>query len=116
MHQFAYAEVMEDSLADARNREREAFGRSVELLQAAARKNSYSPEAVEAIQFTNKLWSALITDLSSPENQLSEQVRASLISIGMWILAETDKIRRQVSLNFQGIIDITSTIRAGLAH
>ena len=116
MYQMAYAEITEDSLPATRNREREAFDRSITLLQAAARKDHYSHEAIEAIQFTNQLWSALITDLSSPENQLGEQLRASLISIGMWVLAETDKIRRRVSLNFQGIIDITSTIRAGLAH
>ncbi|MCZ7860755.1 flagellar biosynthesis regulator FlaF [Agrobacterium salinitolerans] len=116
MYQMAYAEIAEDSLATSRSREREAFDRSITLLQAAARKDHFSHEAVEAIQFTNQLWSALITDLSSPENQLSEQLRANLISIGMWILDETDRIRRRLSLNFQGIIDITSTIRAGLAH
>lgn len=116
MYQMAYAEIAEDSLPTTRNREREAFDRSITLLQAAARKDHYSHEAIEAIQFTNQLWSALITDLSSPENQLGEQLRASLISIGMWVLSETDKIRRRASRNFQGIIDITSTIRAGLAH
>jgi flagellar protein FlaF len=116
MYQMAYAEIMEESFPVTRSREREAFDRSITLLQAAAKKDRYSREASEAIQFTNQLWSALITDLSSPENQLSQQLRASLISIGIWVLDETDKIRRRVSLNFQGIIDITSTIRSGMAH
>lgn len=116
MYQHAYAEATENSLSNTRDREREAFDRSITLLQAAARKQRYSHEAIEAIRYTNQLWSALIEDLSSPENQLSEQLRANLISVGIWVLGETDKIRRRVSLNFHGIIDITRTIRSGLAY
>jgi flagellar protein FlaF len=116
MYQSAYAEITENSPSHSRDREREAMDRSISLLQAASRKNHFSREAVDAIQFTNQLWSTLITDLSSPENQLSDQLRASLISVGLWILGETDKIRRNASLNFQGIIDITCTIRVGVSH
>jgi flagellar protein FlaF len=114
MYHAAYDEVMEHSVLDARRRENEAFDHSIYLLGLAARKTRYSQEAVEAIAFTSNLWSALISDLASPENQLAEQVRAKLISIGIWILGEADRIRKRLSTNFQGIIDVTATIRNGI--
>ncbi|MBY3155485.1 flagellar biosynthesis regulator FlaF [Rhizobium laguerreae] len=115
MYQFAYAEAMEDSLSDAQCREREAFDKSIALMRAAASQKRYSRLAIEAITYTQRLWSALIDDLSSPDNQLAEQVRANLISIGIWILAETDRIRKRLSANFQGIIEVTAAIRNGIA-
>ncbi|MCS4088944.1 flagellar biosynthesis regulator FlaF [Rhizobium sp. BK176] len=115
MYQFAYAEAMEYSVSNSKSREREAFDKSISLLTAAANQKRYSRIAIEAITYTRQLWSALIDDLSSPDNQLTEQVRANLISIGIWIFGEMDKIRKQVSANFQGIIDIMTTIRNGLA-
>jgi flagellar protein FlaF len=115
MYQFAYAEAMEDSVTDSKSRERESFDKSIALLTAAASQKRYSHVAVEAIAYTGRLWSALIDDLSSPDNQLAEEIRANLISIGIWIFGEMDKIRKQVSANFQGIIDVMTTIRKGLA-
>ena len=35
MYQFSYAEIMEDGVADAKERERQALTRSIELLVAA---------------------------------------------------------------------------------
>jgi flagellar protein FlaF len=45
---------------------------------------------------------------------LDEELRANLISIGIWIIKESERIRHRESENFQGIIDITTMIRDGL--
>lgn len=57
---------------------------------------------------------SFVEDLKSPENQLNIELRANIISIAIWILKECDQIRRRQSVNFQGIIDVTTIIRDGL--
>ncbi|WP_455918810.1 flagellar biosynthesis regulator FlaF [Ensifer canadensis] len=114
MYQFSYAEIMEDGVANSKNRERQVLDRSIALLEAARQQNGYSREAIEAIYFTRRVWIRFIEDLRAPENQLNEELRANLISIAIWILNETEKIRKRESSNFQGIIDITTIIRDGL--
>lgn len=114
MYQFSYAEIMEDGVADSKNRERQVLDRSIALMEAAKQQNGYSREAIEAVYFTRRLWIRFIEDLRAPENQLNEELRANLISIAIWILNETEKIRKRESSNFQGIIDITTIIRDGL--
>ena len=114
MYQFSYAEIMEDGVADAKERERQALDRCIQLLSAAQDKKGYSREAIEALFYTRRVWVRLIEDLQNPENQLGEEVRANLISIAIWILKECDRISKRESENFQGIIDVTTIIRDGL--
>ncbi len=54
-------------------------------------------------------------DLAKPENELPSALRADLISIGLFILKETEQMRLEKSVNFQTIIDISTTIKNGLA-
>ncbi|AEG03233.1 flagellar biosynthesis regulator FlaF [Sinorhizobium meliloti] len=114
MYQFAYAEIMEEGVAVSKDREKQVLDRSIALLQAAKEKDGYTREAIAAVYFTRRLWIRFIEDLRAPDNQLNEELRANLISIGIWILNETEKIRKRESSNFQGIIDITTIIRDGL--
>jgi flagellar protein FlaF len=55
-------------------------------------------------------------DLSKPENDLPERLRADLISIGLWIMREAEDIRLEKSSNFRGIIEVSQNIRDGLAE
>jgi flagellar protein FlaF len=114
MYQFPYAEVLEETPQTARTREREAIQRSIDLLEAADKAGVQSREAVEALLFVRKLWSVLIEDLGKPENDLPKQLRADLISIGLWIMREAEQIRLEKSSNFKGIIEVSSNIRDGL--
>lgn len=114
MYQFSYAEIMEDDVADAKSRERQALDRSIELLKAARDAEGYTGATIEALFFTRRVWIRFIEDLRQPENELNAELRANLISIAIWILKECEQIRRRQSRNFQGIIDITTIIRDGL--
>ncbi|AYC99686.1 flagellar biosynthesis regulator FlaF [Neorhizobium sp. NCHU2750] len=114
MFQFSYAEVMEDDLNVARDRERQILTRSIDLLEAAKESARYDKASIEAIYYTRRVWMRLAEDLRSSENQLSVEIRANLISIAIWILKELENIRRRKSTNYQGIIDITIIIRDGL--
>ncbi|KQZ50793.1 flagellar biosynthesis regulator FlhF [Rhizobium sp. Root149] len=114
MYQFSYAEIMEDDVADAKSRERQALDRSIELLKAARDTAEYSGATIEALFFTRRVWIRFIEDLRQPENELNAELRANLISIAIWILKECERIRQRQSQNFQGIIDVTTIIRDGL--
>ena len=114
MYQFSYADVQEDGVAEAREREREAITHSINLLRLAMKKGRQTRECIDAIHFTSRLWVRFVEDLASPENALQDELKANLISIGIWIIKETEKIRHGESDNFQGVIDISTIIKEGL--
>ena len=114
MYQFSYAEVLDETPQGARERERQALDRSIELLEAADKVGVRSREAIEALLFVRRLWSVLIEDLADPENDLPQALRADLISIGLWIMREAEQIRLEKSSNFRGIIEVSTVIRDGL--
>ena len=114
MYQFSYAEIMADDVADSRDREKQVLDRAISLLRSAISEGRDSREAVEALYYTRRVWVAFIDDLRSEENQLPTNLRADLISIGIWILKEIDRIRLRKSENFKGIADIITIIRDGL--
>jgi flagellar protein FlaF len=115
MYQFTYAEVVEDSPREMRAREHDAMGRGVDMLEAARITGAGSREADEALGYLRRLWSIFIDDLGSHGNDLPEDLRAQLISIGIWILKETERLRTGETSSFDDLIEINAIIRDGLA-
>jgi flagellar biosynthesis activator protein FlaF len=105
---------MEDGVADAKDRERQALERSIDLLTTARDEGAHSRSTIEAVYYTRRVWIRFIEDLNQPENELGTELRANLISIAIWILKECEQIRTRKSTNYQGIIDITTIIKDGL--
>ncbi len=114
MHAFSYTEVVEDSAANAREREGRALDFSIDLLRKAEEKGAGSVELAEALYFATRLWSTFIEDLGGDENGLSKQLRAALISVGISLLKEAERIRLGSSTSFRQMIEISSIIREGL--
>jgi flagellar protein FlaF len=114
MYRHSYAEVLEDDCASARASERLALETSIGLLRAAEKKGAGSGEAAQALLFVERLWTIFIEDLGSAANDLPKQLRADLISIGLWMLRETEQIRGRKSENFKGLIEVSAGIVAGL--
>jgi flagellar protein FlaF len=114
MYQFSYAEVLDETPKGARERERQAIDRSIELLGEADKAGVNSREAIEAVLYVRRLWGFLIEDLARPENDLPKPLRADLISIGLWIMREAEEIRLEKSDNFKGLIEVSASIREGL--
>jgi len=114
MYQFSYADIQTDSVADAKDRERQLLSRSIDLLTAAATAGSDSMEAIEALHFTNRVWTTFVEDLGSSDNALPKELRANLISIGLWLLRETEDIRQGRTDNFEGLIEVSQIIRDGI--
>ncbi|HUB63654.1 MAG TPA: flagellar biosynthesis regulator FlaF [Methylocella sp.] len=86
MYQLSYAEHIADNPKDCRDRERLALEHAIGLLQKAEDAGAQSLEAAAAINFVSQLWNAFIQDLVDPENDLSDVLRADLLSIGIWVI------------------------------
>ncbi len=86
MYQFTYAEVVEDSPREMRARERDALDRAVALLDNARHAGAQSKQGEEALTYLRRLWTIFLDDLGSNGNDLPEDLRAQLISIGIWIV------------------------------
>jgi flagellar protein FlaF len=114
MYKFSYEEVLSDAGSRRRENERLAIEQSVTLLKSAEKAGPNSREAVDAICFLNRLWAFLLEDLAKPDNALPEEVRAKLISIGIWILREAQSVSDGKSRNFAGLIEISNLIAEGL--
>ena len=114
MYQFAYTEIVEDSRAEMRARERDALDRIVTLLKAARNRGPQSQELVQALYYLKRHWTIFIADLQDDGNELPDQLRANLISIGAWTLKEIERIRTGAVTDLDAIIDINAIIRDSL--
>jgi flagellar biosynthesis activator protein FlaF len=114
MYQFSYAEIQSESVADAKDRERQLLSRSIDLLAEARDQGVGSQAGIEAVHFMTRVWTHFIEDLGNPENALPKELRANLISIGLWLLREAEEVRQGRSDNFDGLIEVSQIIRDGM--
>ena len=114
MQHALYSEMARDNPSEARRREKQAFDHAIDLMATAERSGSSSQDARDAIFFLEEFWSILMDDLAQEESDLPERLRASLISIGIFVLKETGRIRAGVQRSFSGLIEINAIIRDGL--
>ncbi len=114
MYQAFYDEVLEDDQAVGRRAEYQALDRCVHLLGRAAAAGPQSRECVEALHWTRELWQVMVAALADDANALPVELRARLISIGLWILKEAEAIRLGRSTGFAAMADICAIVRDGL--
>lgn len=114
MSKASYNEIIEESSTSARQQEAAAIAHSITLMNAADADDSQPKESVVAIHFTRRLWELLLRDLASPENGLPRELRADLISIGLGILRDLEKIRQREKENFETTISLSKIIIEGL--
>jgi len=114
MYQQRYAEIAGESGKNARAKEKDALEKAINKLAVAKTRGALSPESFEATNYLRRLWAIFIEDLSNDENGLPESLRASLISIGLWVRREADLIDTGASTNFDGLIEVNQLIADGL--
>ena len=114
MYDFCYNDVADESPQVMRERERYAFDKVITLLKCAREKGVNSREAIEALYWLRELWSILLDDLQSPGNELPANIRAGIVSIGLWMLKETDEFSGGKKMDLTPIIEINEIIRDGL--
>lgn len=116
MYETTYMEMLEEKTEQIRENERRAFDTAIDLLRRAQRSGRGSRDSVEALLFVNRLWTVLMEDLADHGNGLPEALRASLISIGIWVLRRSEDIRQGQVDDFSALIEVSETIRNGLAR
>lgn len=110
----AYAESIEDAQRDARNQESKVLSVSIEKMSDSDGDRENAAKRQEAISFTSRVWNFLLDDLTSRDNQSSDELKAALISIGIYIMKYLEKMRKDQNSQFHPLIEITSTILLGL--
>ena len=111
----SYDAVIEESGTEARAREQRALTHGIDLLKRLQGGDLEPPEETEALLYIRRLWTFFVQDLSSPRNGLPEKLRAQLISIGLWIITEADRVRQEKSTDVGELIAINGIIRDALA-
>jgi flagellar protein FlaF len=110
-----YEAVIEDSGHEARAREHRALDHGIDLLKRMQNGDLLPPEQAEALLYIRRLWAFFVQDLASPRNGLPEKLRAELISIGLWIIREADRIRQEKAFDVDEVLAINVLIRDALA-
>ena len=91
--------------------EADIMGRVTREIETYRKKGG--PEFVKALYRNVQLWNAFSADLLSDENKLPEQLKASLISLSIWVEKHTDKVvHKEASVD--ALIDVNRSIIAGL--
>ncbi|WP_417674536.1 flagellar biosynthesis regulator FlaF [Roseibium sp.] len=114
MYNLSYAETMDDICADEKLNELEAMNIVIAKLEQAKDCGPNSRETVEALFFTRRLWGYFLESLTDDNNELPTALRAQLISIGIWAIKETERIRQNESESLDPLIQINSIIRDSL--
>jgi flagellar biosynthesis activator protein FlaF len=100
---------------DPRQTEYRLFGQVTRALVEAAKCDPTDIRGrVDALDWNRRLWGVLGDACSSPENQLPKPLRASIISLSLWVAKHTSAvIRRQEEI--EPLIEINKMIMQGLA-
>ena len=116
MYKMSYAEVMASGARAARAREKEALDRAIALMtEAQEASEGETAKTAEAVAYVQQLWQFFIQNLTDPDNELTASLKQDLISIGIWTIAESDRVLSDPSKTFSALIDVNKTIRDGLA-
>ena len=110
----AYEAVVEDSGYEARGRERQALSLGIDRLERLQKERFSMEDQVQSLLYVRRLWTIFIEDLAHPENGLPEQLRADIISIGLWVVREADRLREERSNDVIQLIEINRLIRDAL--
>lgn len=114
MYKVSYDEIMQDDAQTLRANEQAAIDHAIDLMTKAQATGAATEEVTEAIDFVQKLWAFFIENLCDPGNSLDQGLKNDLISLGLWMISEADRILTDQSRGFATLIDINTTIRDGL--
>jgi len=114
MYQSRYEDIVDEGSESGREHEIILFDRCINLLQAARAAAADGQAVREAVVFTRQFWAALIEDLGLADNALPKETKASLISVGLFVLKEIDKLASGEEMDFNAVIDVSQAIRNGL--
>lgn len=110
----AYYDITADEQNRERSNEREILSRTIESMQQSDGAPDDLMQRVKTLHFVSDVWTYFLNDLTSPENVTPDELKASLFSIGIFVLKHLEKMRSDKAETFEPLIEISETIRKGL--
>ena len=84
------------------------------LMDAEQTDASDFKSRMKALHWNRRLWTTLATDCADPENGLPEALRASIISISIWVARHTSAVMRKEE-QIEPLIDVNRIVMQGLS-
>ena len=110
----AYAQQQKRNLSP-REVEAMAFTKAAVLLEEAKSKIGNIEEYSKALRFNHLLWTIIQADLTEPENQLPNEIKANVMSLSIFVDKQTTKAMRSTSTtDLDVLININRNLAAGL--
>ncbi len=98
-----------------REMEYRLFGQVTRALMHASTVDSADiATRIDALDWNRRLWSALATDCSNPDNVMDRSLRAQIISISLFVSKHSSAVMRGED-DFEALIDINRMVMQGLA-
>jgi flagellar protein FlaF len=98
-----------------RETEYRLFAQVTLALMEAAKADPHDVSArIDALDWNRRVWSALSDDCADPGNGLPHQLRASIISLAIYVSRQTSKVIRRED-TIESLIEINRMIMQGLA-
>ena len=114
MFMQAYEEIISDEQGTTRASEREILQQTISAMEESDNSPDDGLRRVKAIHFVREIWSYFLNDLASSENETSPELKASLISIGIFTIKHLERMRQERTLTFKPLIEISNIIEKGL--
>jgi flagellar biosynthesis activator protein FlaF len=91
------------------------FGQVTHALMAVqALPSTEVAKRMDAIDWNRRVWSFMAGDCISQDNSLPEQLRASIVSLSLWVGRYSSEVMQR-NADIEPLIDINRTIMQGLA-
>ncbi len=98
-----------------RDTEYRLFGQVTRALMGAARMDRTAFQArIDALDWNRRVWSAFATACADDRNQLSPELRASIVSLSIFVNTHTSEVMRGKG-EFDDLIEINRIVMQGLA-
>jgi flagellar protein FlaF len=98
---------------DPRVTEYRLFGQVTGALLTAKESNAVGSPLVDAVDWNRRLWRTLAADCMDDRNTLTEDVRAKIISLSLWVAKYSRSVTREKA-PLDPLIEINRTIMQGL--
>lgn len=108
----AYRQVQQRT-EDPRSTEYRLFGEVTRALMEAENLPVRDPKVIKALDWNRRMWSTLSSDCGAPGNQLPAQLRASIISLSIWVSKHSSLIMRGKA-QISALIQVNKTVMEGL--
>lgn len=98
-----------------RDTEYRLFGQVTRALMSAAKTDRTEFQTrIDALDWNRRMWTTLATSCSDNTNNLPDALRASIISLSLWVSSHTSEVMRGKE-SFDELIEVNRIVMQGLA-